>query len=679
MSALNRLFSPKSIAVIGGRIAESVVVELNKIGFTGEIWPVNPGRAEMDGIACFKAITDLPGIPDATYIAVPREATVEIVATLSALGAGGAICHASGFSEHGETGQALSAKLLEAAGDMPVLGPNCWGVLNLIDNVALWPDFHGAIPVKSGVAIVSQSGNMAINFTMQKRGLPIAYVVDLGNQAMIDANDCIEAFLADTRVSAIGVHVEGLKDVARFSTLALRAHEMKVPLVALKSGVSEKGARATMSHTSTLAGPDALYDALFARCGVARARSVPGFLETLKLLSLGGPLCGNEIASLSCSGGEAALIADRVEHRGLTFPDLTPVHAEKVQATLNEFVNITNPLDYHTFIWGNFEAMEATYGAMMEGGFDLTAIVFDYPREDRSKTDAYDLALDAWAAAAKRTTARTAVVATLPECMPEHVATRLYDQGIAPLLGLEEALDAMDAASRINANSSQALKPAGSLPQDTTTLDEWQSKQLLAAAGLPVPISRQVSPSEAADAADAIGYPVALKAIGNGLEHKTEAGGVVLNLQTREDAARESTRLGGLSDTLLVEEMIDDTVAELIVGIDRDDQFGPYMVIGAGGVLVEILQDSATLLLPASRTEIESALRGLKMFPVLEGYRGKPAGDLTATISAIETIAAFAVDHWDDIAELDVNPLLVRPAGKGVAVADALIRIRINL
>jgi acyl-CoA synthetase (NDP forming) len=679
MSALNRLFSPKTIAVIGGRIAESVVVELNKLGFAGHIWPVNPNRAQMDGIACLKSIDALPGVPDAVYIAVPRDTTVELVGKFAEMGAGGAICHASGFSEHGDKGQALSDKLVAAAGEMPILGPNCWGVLNLIDKVALWPDFHGAISVESGIAIVSQSGNMSINYTMQKRGLPIAYVVNLGNQAMVDANDCIEAFLDDDRVSAIGVHVEGLKDVARFSTLAHRAFEKKVPIVAFKSGASEKGARATMSHTSTLAGPDALYDALFARCGVARARSVPGFLETLKLLSLGGSLGGNEIASLSCSGGEASLIADRVEHRNLTFPDLAPEQAKKVQATLNEFVDVTNPLDYHTFIWGDYEAMEATYGAMMEGEFDLTVNLLDYPREDRSKTGDYTRALDAWATATKRTGARTAVIATLPECMPEHVATKLYTQGIAPLMGLEEALDAIEAASQIWKARASELRPAGPRPQNTIILDEWHSKQMLAATGLTIPSSSCVAPADAAKAVDEIGYPVVLKAIGKGLEHKTEAGGVVLNLNTHDDVIREASRLAGLSHMLLVEEMITDAVAELIVGIDRDDQFGPYMVIGAGGVLVEILKDSATLLLPASTRDIETALRGLKMFPLIEGYRGKPAGDLAATISTIKKIVDFAVEHWDDIVELDVNPLLVRPDTKGAVAADALISIRKEL
>ncbi|MGI9480719.1 MAG: acetate--CoA ligase family protein [Hyphomicrobiales bacterium] len=676
MALLTRLFSPKSIAIIGGRIAESVVVELRKLGYGGDIWPVNPNRENMDGIVCFKSIQALPGVPDAAYIAVSREPTVELVQELAAMGAGGAICHASGFSELGENGKNLTQKLLDAAGGMPVLGPNCWGLLNLIDKTAMWPDFHGCKPVDSGVAIISQSGNMSINYTMQQRGLPIAYVVNLGNQAMLDANDCIEAFLDEPRVTAIGIHVEGLRDTARFSELALKARARGVPLVALKSGASEKGARATLSHTSTLAGSDVLYDALFARCAVARARSVPAFLEMLKLFSLFGPLSGNKIASLSCSGGEASLIADRSENLSVTFPELTPNHAEVVRATLNDYVDVTNPLDYHTFIWGRFEEMKATYGAMMKGAFDLTALVFDYPRKDRSKTGDYDEALRAWSEAAEETGAKTAIIATLPECMPESVAEQLYAAGIAPLSGMEEALDAIEAAAKLSNTGGEAIRRSRDYPDNVQTLDEWESKELLKAAGVPAPKGKTVTAAEAGDAAEEIGFPVAMKAIGEGLEHKSEAGGVMLNLTTRPAVEDAAEKLSKLSSALLIEEMVTDAVVELIIGIDRDRQFGPYLVVGAGGVLVEILRDSEALLLPPSRQEIETALRKLKMFPLLEGYRGNPPGDLEAAIDAIAAVAQFTMDHWDNVAEIDVNPMLIRPKGKGVVAADALIRLR---
>ncbi|MGI9373530.1 MAG: acetate--CoA ligase family protein [Hyphomicrobiales bacterium] len=675
MTRLRRLFAPKSVAVFGGRVAESVVIELKKLGFEGDIWPINPNRAEMDGVPCLTSIADLPSAPDVAYIAVPNTNTIEIVRTLSDMDAGGVICHASGFSEMGAEGKYRTDELLCAANDMPLLGPNCWGLLNLIDNAALWPDFHGCISVESGVAIISQSGNMAINITMQRRGLPIAYVVNLGNQAMLDANDCIEAFLDDARVSAIGVHMEGLKDVARFSEIALRAHKQGTPIVVFKAGSSAKGARATVSHTSTLAGSDNLYDALFTRCGVARARSVPGFLETLKLLSLTGPLPGNKIASLSCSGGEASLIADRAEHRALTFPDLTPDHTDKVRATLNEYVDVTNPLDYHTFIWGQHEQLEATYGSMMEGQFDMAVLVQDYPREDRSKTGDYEISMAAWIAAAHKTNARAGIIATMSECMPERVAEHLYTQGVMPFSGMEEALDAMEAAALIGDAAGAPIKSASIVPANIMTLDEVSSKALLSEYGLAVPSAQVVPCAEAATVAKKIGFPVVLKAVGDHLAHKTEAGGVKLNLKTEDEVFHAAAELNKLSDTVLVEKFINDGIAELIVGIGRDDQFGPYLVLGAGGILVELLEDNAALLLPTNEGEIEAALRGLKIFPLLKGYRGKSAGDIPATIAAIKSISEFALAHWATLAELDVNPLIVRPEGKGVTVADALIRL----
>jgi acyl-CoA synthetase (NDP forming) len=286
--SLARLLNPRSVAVIGGRIAESVALELKKLGFDGDIWPVNPKRETMAGLACFASLAELPASPDATYIGLAREAAVDTVRQLHDMGAGGAIVHAAGFSEVGEDGGRLSDALVEAAGQMPVIGPNCWGVLNMTSGTALWPDYHGLEPVERGVAILAQSGNMAINFTMQARALPVAMVITVGNQTVTGVNDLLEHLIDDDRITAIGIHTEGLPDTGRFSELACRAHATGKPIVALKTGASEKGARATVSHTATLAGRDDLYDALFARTGVARVRSVPAFLETLKLLSMGG-------------------------------------------------------------------------------------------------------------------------------------------------------------------------------------------------------------------------------------------------------------------------------------------------------------------------------------------------------------------------------------------------------
>ena len=671
--SLHRLLSPRSVAVIGGRVAESVAGELQKLGFAGDIWPVNPKRETMAGLACFASLDDLPGVPDAAYIGVSREAAVDVVRALHAMGAGGAICHAAGFSELGDGGTPLKDALIEAAGSMPVIGPNCWGVLNLLDRTALWPDYHGCVPVERGVAILSQSGNMAINFTMQARALPLAMVITVGNQTVTDINDMIDALLDNERITAIGIHTEGIADVARFSGIACRAHAKGKPIVALKTGASEKGARATISHTATLAGSDRFYDALFARTGVARVHSVPAFIETLKLLSLAGPLPSGRITSLSCSGGEASLMADAVEKRShLSLPDLSPDETLSVRATLNQFVDVANPLDYHTFIWADFEAMKQTYAAMMQVDADMACLVYDIPRADRADTTQYDIGLDAWISAKQETGSAACVIATLPECLPEATAIRLHEAGITPLFGLDEALDAMNGAAAIAHCSPRPLPSPSVSSAPASILSEHACKKLLAQAGLRIPKAISCATSEAGSAAGSIGFPVALKA--SGIAHKTEAGGVALNLATPGDVQAAADAMSAITSTVLIEEMITGSVCELIVGVTRDPQFGLALVIGAGGILTELLADSATVLLPASRADIAAALASLKVSHLINGYRGR-SGDLAAALDAIETIARFATDNATTLEELDINPMMVLAPGKGAIAADALVRM----
>jgi acetyl-CoA synthetase len=672
--SLTRLLSPRSVAVIGGRVAESVANELLKLGFTGDIWPVNPKRDTMAGIKCFASLDDLPSAPDAAYVGVAREAAIEAVRLLQTMDAGGAICHAAGFSEVGNSGASLNDALIEAAGGMPVIGPNCWGVLNVMDRAALWPDFHGCNHVERGVAILSQSGNMAINFTMQARALPLAMIITVGNETVTNTNDIIEALLADERITAIGIHTEGLTDIARFSELACTARMQGKPIVALKTGASEKGARAIMTHTATLAGADKLYDALFARIGVARVQSVPAFVETLKLLSACGPLQTGRLTSLSCSGGEASLMADAVAKRPhLSLPDLSADETAAVRATLNEFVDVSNPLDYHTFIWANFEAMKACYAAMMRVKADMACLVYDIPRADRADTAQYDIGLDAWIAAKQETGANACIIATLNECLPEKTAVRLREAGITALFGVDEALDALNAATQV-AKATPKPVTAPEVPDgEIVTLSEHASKQMLADAGLCVPKAQSCAIEDASAVAADIGFPVAIKA--SGIAHKTEAGGVALNIASAEAAQAAANAMSGVCSQVLIEEMITNTVCELIVGITRDPQFGLALVIGAGGILTELMADSATVLLPASRADIETALKSLKVYRLIEGYRGT-SGDLGATLDAMEIIAGFATPNAATLEELDVNPLMVLPPGTGAIAADALVRMR---
>ncbi len=275
MRSLERLLRPKSIAVFGGREAERVMRECDRMGFSGEIWPVHPSREEMGGRRCFRSVDALPAAPDAAFIGVNRELSVEIVRALSARGAGGAICYASGFRE-AESGAALQRALVLAAGDMPIVGPNCYGLINYLDCVPLWPDHHGGTPVDKGVAIVTQSSNIALNMTMQRRGLPIAYVASAGNQAQTSVAEIAAAFLEDERVTAVGLHVEGVADVTHFEAMARRARSLGKPVVAVTAGRSDEGRRAAFSHTASITSSDAATAAFFVETRDTAPRIPPG-------------------------------------------------------------------------------------------------------------------------------------------------------------------------------------------------------------------------------------------------------------------------------------------------------------------------------------------------------------------------------------------------------------------
>ncbi len=675
---LQRLFRPKTIAVFGGVAAERVVAECDRMGFSGEIWPVHPTRDAVGGRRSFRSAEGLPGAPDAAFIGVNRNLTIEIVRALSARGAGGSICLASGFREV-EAGARLEEALVAAAADMPIVGPNCYGFVNYLDGVPLWPDHHGGTRVETGVAIVTQSSNIALNVTMQRRGLPVAYVATAGNQAQLGVADLALGLIEDSRVTAIGLHIEGIASVTRFEAMALRARALGKPIVAVVAGSSAEGKRAALSHTASITGSDAGTAAFLSRLGVPRLRSIPELLEALKLLHVHGALPGRNLASMSCSGGEAALMADAAVRRGVRFRPLSSEETVRVKATVGDLAAVDNPLDYHTFVWGREAAMAETFSAMIGCGFDLSMLVLDFPRADRCGEADWDAAAKAIVTAAGRTEGRVAVVASLPENMPEARATEFLAAGIAPLAGIDEALAAAEAAAFIGESWASAepepLLAARASGSDACVLDESEAKAALATFGVAVPASRVVAGADCAkDAAEALGYPVAMKALG--LAHKSEAGGVRLNLASAAEVETAAKFLAGLSDRLLVERMVTDAVAELLVGVVRDPKFGLLMTVAAGGVLAELLGDAASLLLPTGADEIRAALLSLRMAPLLQGFRGRPVADIEAAVAAALAIARFAEAHAERLEELDVNPLLVRPAGTGAVAVDALIRMR---
>lgn len=669
---LSRLIRPKTIAVIGGGTWCALVIEqCRKMGFDGEIWPVHPKADVMGGLPAYKDINALPSAPDATFIGVNRFLTIEIVRALAARGAGGAVCFASGFLEaqaEDAEGADLQNQLLQAAGNMPFLGPNCYGFVNYLDGALLWPDQHGGVACKSGVAIVTQSSNIAINMTMQCRGLPLAYVVTAGNQAQSGVAHIGEALLDDPRVTALGLHIEGFGDLRAFEALAEKARALGKPIIAIKVGKSDQAQAATVSHTASLAGRDAGAGAFLSRLGIARMNSIPDFLETLKILHVVGRLPSNRIASISCSGGEASLAADTAYGRGVYFSPLNDQQKINLREALGPMVALANPLDYHTYIWRDAKAMTAAWGAMMDPSLALTMLIVDFPRPDRCEPRDWDCAVKAAIGAKNMRNANVAMVATLPELITEDISEILIEAGVVPLAGLSEAIAACEAAALPMPDE---IIPV-CLPTETVSpelVPEAEAKLRLSAYGLRIPGAKRCDSAAAVGlAADRIGYPVVLK--GEGIAHKTEAGAVVLNLTTSEAVVETAEAMP--TDHFLVEEMVTDAVAELLIGVVKDPAHGFVMTLAAGGTLTEVMQDSASVLLPATDVMIDDALNSLRIAKLLDGFRGAPAADRSAILKAIRAIEAYVLANAEGLEEIEINPLLCTP--DDAVAADALLR-----
>ena len=672
MERLTRLFRPKSIAVIGGgEWCSQVILQCQKIGFEGDLWAIHPTKDDMAGLTPFRKVAELPAAPDAVFIGVNRQATIGVVAELAQMGAGGAICFASGFSEAAHEvsdGDDLQVALLDAAGEMPVIGPNCYGFLNYLDGVTLWPDQHGGILQERGVAIIAQSSNIAINLTMQARGLPIGYVVTVGNQAQTGLSEIGQALLADPRVTALGLHIEGIDDLEALVALSKRAKELGKPIIALKVGKSAQAQQAAISHTASLSGSDAGASALFDRLGIGRVSSLSALLETLKLLHVVGPLSSARIASMSCSGGEASLIADMAEGSPLTFPRLMTVQEERLRDILGPIPALSNPLDYHTFIWGDEDAMAATFATMSSGAVALSLVVLDFPRPDRCTSPAWDLVLNAAQRAQSETGRPIAIVSSLVENLPEAVATQLIGQGIIPFCGMQEAIEAISVAARIgqpDANERDVHIPPPIF--EGNTLTEAEAKAALAAYGVVVPRSVPVQDKGGLAMSGArIGYPLVLK--GEGIAHKTEAGAVVIGL--RDEAALLAAAERMPTDRFLVEELVSDASVELLVGVVLDPAHGYVLTLAAGGTLTELLQDSVSMTVPATADEIAEKLGTLRLAALLDGYRGAAPVNKAAIVEAVRALQTYVIAHHPF--EVEINPLLCGPT-RAVAV-DALIK-----
>jgi acyl-CoA synthetase (NDP forming) len=688
-----RLLAPRSIAFVGGSRLTAAIQLVRNAGYEGRLHVVNPSVPEIEGIACVPGIADLPEVPDVAFLVTPIGPTIAAIRELSARGTPAAVCYAAGFAELGEEGRLLQEELVDAAGDMALVGPNCFGIINYVTHASLWTVPYPRPESGSSVAVVAQSGNLCINLSQSQRSVPWRYIVSAGNQAVLGIEDYIHGFLADPEVKVIGVFLEGLRDVPAFHDAALAAAEKCVPIVVLKGGVTPAGARLAMSHTSSLAGTDAFYDALFRRVGVIRCQTIPEFEETLKLVAVWGARPGQRLVAFSSSGGDSGMAADFASQAGLELPQPSPEQVAAVQAELPPYGQVSNPLDFTAVMWGAEEPLCRAFTSLLREHADKAVLVVDHPQQ----AEGISPSVEAMIRALERASAATGVPAGIssinPESMPPAMRDRLIRAGLAPLQGLHDAMRAIKgtaAYAEWRAAFAGGRRPAALIDtargdaRQARLLDEAEGKAALSRHGLVVPEGRVVTLDDVAAAARELGGRVVVKGLHEQLAHKTEAGAVALGLASPEDAAKAARDMVAhvarhapaiRLERFLVERMLPRPVAEVLVGVQQDEQFGLTLSIGVGGVLVELIAQAVTLLLPARRDEIADAFRQGALGRLIAGYRGSPPGDLEAAVRAVEAIAGYATAERRRLIELDVNPLMVMPEGQGAVAADVLVRL----
>ena len=698
--ALYPLFYPRAVAVVGaspkGGYGLRVLNGLAAHGNVGAIYPVNPNYTAVAGLPAFPDLGAIPEPVDAVAIAVPARAVPGVVRQAIAAGVRGGIAFGSGFAEEGEGGRALQEEVRALCGDrFPLIGPNCLGVMSY-PGAALWA-IPLAKPRRAGaVGLVAQSGNMALTLMASGRGLPLAHAVSVGNQAVVDAVDVMDFYLAEPGVRVIAAVLEGLGDVAKFRRVAARAAEREVPIVALKLGRSEKAGRAAIAHTGSLTGADQLYDALFAQYGVIRVDDLDELMQTASLLAADRRPAGLGLGVFASSGGECGLVADVAAAAGVVLPDLPAETREALLGLLPPFANPLNPLDITASGWGNraiYDEVAATLAATP--GVDLVACIGDTTRNS-GPLDAtgWDKMIDGLADARARTDKPIALINTITD-VADALTDALAERGVIHLSGARTAARAIGHAGRY-----ARWRREGAVPDGGNTVDaerrgralallppagsggvgESASKELLRCYGIPVPTGGLAeSVEEALALADEVGYPVALKVEADGIHHKTEVGGVALGIASADQLRAEHAALlarvaarapGAQIGGVRVERMASGLV-ELIVGGRNDPVFGPVVVVGLGGVLAEALQDAATRLAPVDADGARAMLGELRGAALLGPFRGRPATDVAAAAEVIARVSRLLVE-LPEIRELDLNPLLVGAAGDGCVAVDGL-------
>ena len=697
---LTKLLRPKKIAIVGATDKETyggcVIKLMEKYGgdrMKGDVYLVNPKRDQVFGYPCYHSLADIPEQIDMVILATPKKTVEDILRQAAVKGAGAAVVFAAGYGETGKLEDKVAEASLKALCkelDMAIMGPNCAGYVNVIDRIPAM-GFMTDIPQKAGkVGLVSQSG-MICTLLMDSGKTDFSYVISCGNSKIVEVVDYMDYLVEDENTKVIVSYIEGVSNPKKFVDTLKKAAIKKKPVILLKVGKSEKGCKSAASHTGSLSGSDAVFEAIFKKYGVIRVDDLEDLASLANLFATLPDLPkGDRVVSLNGSGGENGVACDVGSEYGINYPDFSKDGKEKLSKVLADFATINNPLDTTADIcYDTNQFADAAEIIINDENFDMAVVGITIVK---TLTDLCVKHMTEALVKLKKEGRVTKPIIVIPAVesgrMPAYVDA-LKEAGIpvtAPCsYGYKHVAKLAQYVNFLKNTNVESLKDGvpDNLGKETkVSLSEHESKQLLLESGVLMPLEFVVeSESQVKQAAEKIGYPLVMKINSPDILHKTDVGGVKLNLKNGEEAkiayqeimtschekCPEARILGVLMQPMLK------TGLEVIVGVTNDQSFGPMVLCGMGGVFTEVFKDIALFPAPFGKTDALAMIQSLKAYRIMDGYRGGEKLDVDALAELLVKVGDFAVQHKNDLVELDINPVFLYPEGEGIAVADALV------
>lgn len=687
--SLDSIFRPQSVAVVGasnkpGNIGREIVHNLIEFEFQGPVFPVNPKLRTLHSLKVYPDVAAIPDPVDLAVIVVPKDQVVGVAEACGKRGVGGLVVISAGFKEVGGAGVEREHQLRAVLDtyNMRMVGPNCMGVLNTEEAVRLNASFARTLPVPGNIGFMSQSGALgeAILSIAARKGIGFSMFVSVGNKTDVGGNDLLEYWENDPATELVLLYLENFGNPRRFTEIARRISRRK-PILAVKAGRTSAGARAVSSHTGALAGQDLATDLLFEQCGVIRVTSVEELFDLAPAFALQPPPTGQRVGIVTNAGGPGILATDACVHLGLAVESPSQDIKERLRAVLPADASVENPIDLLASATPEFYGI-AVRAVLADPTLDALIVIFVPPVMTRSDEVAHAIC------EASRGASKPVLVCFMgadegvpgvSELRANHLPVYTFPESAA------NALAAMSTYRRWrdrpegvrvefevdSAAATRILSEAANAGREWLTGEE--SRKILSAYGVPMAAARVVrAKDEVAEAAAQIGFPLAMKRDAGG-EHKTESGGLRLNVRSQEEALQAFIDLGGNTEhPVVIQEMVTGG-REIIIGMSVDPVTGPLMMAGMGGIYVEILKDVSFRIHPLTDLDARDMLRDLRGFPLLEGYRGEVGSDIVELERVLLRLSQLVAD-FPEIAELDINPFMALPAGVGSRAVDARIR-----